>query len=208
MTLLLTAATPAMPAATTLPEGLNKDFSAAVMARALQRARQSPGQIHFHPPARFPMPSRRLNTLLAALSVTALAACSSMGSGGSQRTSAGYGVGPAEVDTAVVVLPTTGAGEQMRAGCWASFYAERNFNGDSLTLIGPVELQTLDRGSARQLKRDIKSVVTGPRATLVVYQKQMLSARSVGFQPNSREPGLVEMLGFGGQIESMQLSCN
>ena len=81
-------------------------------------------------------------------------------------------------------------------------------NGDSLTLIGPVELQTLDRGSATQLKRDIKSVVTGPRATLVVYQKQMLSARSVGFQPNTREAGLVEALGFGGRIESLKMSCS
>jgi hypothetical protein len=113
----------------------------------------------------------------------------------------------AEPDTVVLVLPTAGAGEQMRTGCWAAFYEEPNFNGDSLTLIGPVELQSLDQGSARQLKRDVKSVVTGPRATLVVYQKQMLSARSVGFQPNTREAGLVEALGFGGRIESMQMTC-
>jgi hypothetical protein len=96
----------------------------------------------------------------------------------------------------------------VRAGCWASFYEEPNVNGDSLTLIGPVELQSLDSGSARQLKRDVKSVVTGSRATLVVYQKQLLSARSVGFQSNTREAGLVEALGFGGRIESMKMTCS
>ena len=106
-----------------------------------------------------------------------------------------------------MVLPTVGAGEQMRNGCWASFYDERNFNGGSLTLIGPVELQTLDKGSAQQLRRDIKSIVTGPRATLTLYEKQFLSARWVGFTPDSREPGLTEKLGFGGRIESMKLSC-
>ena len=152
------------------------------------------------------MTSRRSSLLLAALAISALAACSSTGSG--QRSSSGYGAGSADVDTAVVLLPTAGAGEQMRAGCWASFYDERNFSGDSLTLIGPVELQTLDKGSARQLKRDIKSVVTGPRATLVVYEKQMLSARWVGFQPNTREAGLAEALGFGGRIESMKMTCS
>jgi len=152
------------------------------------------------------MTSRRLPTLLATLAVAALGACTSTGTG--TRSSSGYASGMAEPDTAVVVLPTVGAAEQMRAGCWASFYDERNFAGDSLTLIGPVELQTLDRGSASQLKRDIKSVVTGPRATLVVYQKQMLSARSVGFQPNTREAGLAEALGFGGRIESMKLTCS
>ena len=132
---------------------------------------------------------------LAAL--TALAACTSMRTAEPAST----------VETAVVVLPTSGAGEQMRSGCWASFYGDRNFSGDSLTLIGPVELQTLDKGSAQQLKRDIKSIVTGPRATLTLYEKQFLSARWVGFTPDSREPSLAEKLGFGGRIESMKLTC-
>ena len=132
---------------------------------------------------------------LAAL--TALAACTSMRTAEPAST----------VETAVVVLPTSGAAEQMRSGCWASFYGDRNFSGDSLTLIGPVELQTLDKGSAQQLKRDIKSIVTGPRATLTLYEKQFLSARWVGFTPDSREPSLTEKLGFGGRVESMKLSC-
>jgi len=153
------------------------------------------------------MASRRLTPLLATVAVAALGACSTTGGSGT-RSSSGYASGMAEPETAVLVLPTAGAGEQMRAGCWASFYDQRNFNGDSLTLIGPVELQTLDRGSATQLKRDIKSVVTGPRATLVLYEKQMLSARSVGFQPNTLEAGLAEALGFGGRIESMRMSCS
>jgi hypothetical protein len=143
--------------------------------------------------------SQRLATLLAAAAVATLAACSS--------TSGSRAAASADVDSAVVVLPTSGATEQMRSGCWASFYDDRNFNGDSLTLIGPVELETLDKGSAKQLKRDIKSVVTGPRATLTLYEKQFLSARWVGFTPDSREPGLAEKLGFGGRIESMKLSC-
>ena len=145
--------------------------------------------------------NQRLSTLLCAAAVASLAACSSM-SGGSRSTA-----GPTDVATAVVVLPTVGAAEQMRSGCWASFYDERNFSGGSLTLIGPVELQTLDKGSAQQLRRDIKSIVTGPRATLTLYEKQFLSARWVGFTPDSREPGLTEKLGFGGRIESMQLRC-
>ncbi|HEY2560974.1 MAG TPA: hypothetical protein VGI48_14810 [Caldimonas sp.] len=144
--------------------------------------------------------SERLSTLLlCAAALASLAACSS--------TSGSRSAASADVDSAVVILPTRGATEQMRSGCWASFYDERDFNGDSLTLIGPVELQTLDNGSAKQLKRDIRSVVTGPRATLTLYEKQFLSARWVGFTPDSREPGLSEKLGFGGRIESMKLSC-
>ena len=134
----------------------------------------------------------------AVFAAAALSACSSM-RGGSTESS-----GP---DTAVIVMPTTGAAAAMQNGCWASFYDERSFAGDSLTLVGPAELQTLDKGTARQLRRDIKSIATGPKATLVLFEKQLLSARSVAFPPSSREAGLVEKLGFGGRIESMQLTC-
>jgi len=147
--------------------------------------------------------NHRYTTLAPLAAAFGLAACSSMSPAPAMSPTATV----VDVDTAVVVMPTSGASAAMQAGCWASFYDERNFNGDSLTLVGPVELQTLDKGSARQLKRDIKSVVTGPRATLVLFQRQFLSARSVGFTPDSREPGLAEKLGFGGRIESMKLTC-
>jgi hypothetical protein len=114
------------------------------------------------------------------------------------------GTGP---DRALVLFPGLGTAEQLKSGCWASFFDERHFNGSSVTLIGPVELTTFDKDSARQLRRDMRSVITGPRATLVLYEKQFLSARSVGFQPGTREAGLVEKLGFGGRVESMQLHC-
>jgi hypothetical protein len=166
------------------------------------RARQSPADEPL-PPRRRSM-TRRPPLLVPAAGLAVLsllAACTSMRGGGSSSAAT------PTVDSAVVVLPTSGAAEQMRSGCWASFYSERGFNGDSLTLIGPVELQTLDKGSAQQLRRDLRSVVTGPRATLTLYEKQFLSARWVGFTPDSREPSLTEQLGFGGRIESMKLSC-
>lgn len=141
----------------------------------------------------------KLTLTLLALATATLGACSSMTSTSGSST--------ATVDTAVVLLPGSGAAEQVASGCWATFFDERDFAGSSLTLVGPADLQTLDKGAAQQLKRDIKSVVTGPRATLVLYEKQFLSARSVGFSPDSREAGLAEKLGFGGRIESMQLRC-
>ncbi len=143
----------------------------------------------------------KLSLTLLALATTALGACSSMNSTTSDAMAA------PTVDTAIVLLPGSGAAEQVASGCWATFFDERSFTGSSLTLVGPADLQTLDKGAAQQLKRDIKSVVTGPRATLVLYEKQFLSARSVGFGPDSREAGLAEKLGFGGRIESMQLRC-
>jgi len=141
----------------------------------------------------------KLSLTLLALATAALAACSSMPSSSTAPTPT--------VDTAIVLLPGSGGAEQVASGCWATFFDERSFAGSSLTLVGPAELSTLDKGAAQQLKRDIKSIATGPRATLILYEKQFLSARSVGFGPGSREAGLAEKLGFGGRIESMQLRC-
>jgi hypothetical protein len=140
-------------------------------------------------------------SLLAIAVATSLGACAMGGASNRAGTAAGD-------DTAVVILPNVGAATAVQSGCWATFYDERNFNGSSLTLVGPVALQSLDKGSAQQLKHELKSVVTGPRATLVLYEKQLLSARSVGFRPDSREPGLVEKLGFGGRVESMSMTCS
>ena len=143
----------------------------------------------------------RLPCLLAVAAAALVSACTMSGSAANRMATGAD-------ETAVVILPNAGAAEAVQSGCWATFYDERSFNGSSLTLVGPVELQSLDKGSAQQLKRDIRSIVTGPKATLVVYERQFLSARSVGFQPNSREPGLAEKLGFGGRIESMRLTCS
>ena len=143
------------------------------------------------------MNTRRLLPMLSLAAAAALAACAQGGAGRGGSSSG-------ETDAVVLVSPSA---TDLQSGCWATFFGERDFNGDSLTLIGPVELQTLDKGSARQLKRDIKSVATGPRATLVLYEKQFLSARSVGFDPGTREGGMAEKLGFGGRVESMQMTC-
>ncbi len=87
-------------------------------------------------------------------------------------------------------------------------YTERNFVGDPATLVGPASLQTADAFTARSLKREIDSLVTGPHATLRVYEHAMFKDRSIAFGPNSREAGLLTKLGVGGRIESLQLDCS
>ncbi len=87
------------------------------------------------------------------------------------------------------------------------FYPERNFKGDPATLVGPLALETADQLTARQLKRDVDSLVTGPKTTLRVYEHALFKDRSIAFGPNSREGGLITKLGPGGRIESLQIDC-
>lgn len=108
----------------------------------------------------------------------------------------------------ILLVPVEIQNKALEAGCWAQFYSAKDFKGDMLTLVGPTQLDSLDKGTAKQLKRDIDSIVTGPNTKLVVYEHRMFKDRSVEFGANSREGSLRKKLGFGGRIESIQVNCS
>ena len=112
-----------------------------------------------------------------------------------------------QADPMILLVPVKIEDQRLASGCWVQFYTKRDFQGDVLTMVGPSEVQSMDKGAARQLKRDIDSVSVGPRAKLDVYEHAMFKDRTTSFAPNSREGGLTRKLGFGGRIEAMKLSC-
>lgn len=107
----------------------------------------------------------------------------------------------------VLLVPVEISNKALENGCWAQFYDERNFKGDILTVVGPANIDSEDKGSGRQFKKSIDSLVLGPKATLKVYEHQMFKDKSVEFAANSKEAGLIKKLGFGGRIQSLQLQC-
>ena len=135
------------------------------------------------------------------VALTLLGACAGPGSNLQTAT------GDTRPQPVVIQVPVQVTTPGLEAGCWVQFYAERNFAGDPATLVGPATVETADKFSGKQLKRNIDSLVTGPKATLRVYEHAMFKDRSTTFGPNSREGGLITKLGFGGQIESLQLDC-
>ncbi len=107
----------------------------------------------------------------------------------------------------IMLVPIEVSDPAMKAGCWAQFFDERNFKGDVFTMVGPAELQTTDKGAGRQFRRKLDSLMTGPKASLTIFERQMFKDKSVAFPANSKEPGLNRKLGFTGRIESVKLDC-
>src|SRR3954465_124388 len=101
----------------------------------------------------------------------------------------------------IMMVPVELSNPAMNTGCWAQLYDERNFKGDMLTVVGPMQIETTDKAGGRQLRRNLDSLVTGPKATLTVYEHKLFKDKSVQFGPNSKEPGLIKKLGFAGRIE-------
>ena len=145
----------------------------------------------------------RFTTLipLAVLTAFVAAGCSSTPSNLQTAT------GDTRPQPVIVQVPVEISTPALESGCWAQFYGERNFKGEVATLVGPVSLDSADKMNGRQLKKEIDSLVTGPKATLRVYEHAMFKDRSVAFGPNSREGGLITKLGVGGHIQSLQLEC-
>ena len=114
---------------------------------------------------------------------------------------------PKESELILMLVPIEISSPAMQAGCWAQLYDERSFKGDTFTMAGPIVIASTDKASGRQLRRNIDSLVIGPKATLTVFEHRMFKDRAVSFGPNSKEPGLIKKLGFSGRIESMKLDC-
>ena len=114
---------------------------------------------------------------------------------------------PKESELILMLVPVEISSPAMQAGCWAQLYDERSFKGDTFTMAGPIVIASTDKASGRQLRRNIDSLVIGPKATLTVFEHRMFKDRAVSFGPNSKEPGLIKKLGFSGRIESMKLDC-
>ena len=114
---------------------------------------------------------------------------------------------PKESELILMLVPVEISSPAMQAGCWAQLYDERSFKGETFTMAGPIVIASTDKASGRQMRRNIDSLVIGPKATLTVFEHRMFKDRSVSFGPNSKEPGLIKKLGFSGRIESMKLDC-
>jgi hypothetical protein len=107
----------------------------------------------------------------------------------------------------IMLVPVEVSNRALEAGCWAQFYDKRNFKGEMLTVVGPASIETVDKGTGKQLKRSIDSLVTGPKTMLKIYEHQMFKDKSIDFPANSKQAGLIKKLGFGGNIKSLQLTC-
>jgi hypothetical protein len=139
--------------------------------------------------------------LAASIGAMLASGCSSMPSNLQTAT------GDTQPQPVVVQVPIEVSTPGLESGCWVQFYSDRNFKGDMATLVGPASLETADKMTGKQLKRNIDSLVTGSKATLRVYEHAMFKDRSMSFGPNSREGGLITKLGVGGEIQSLQLDC-
>lgn len=61
-------------------------------------------------------------------------------------------------------------------GCWAQLYDGENFQGNQLTLVGPVDMSNMRTAFGTDSSGEFDSIMAGPRATVTVYDNEIACA--------------------------------
>jgi hypothetical protein len=106
------------------------------------------------------------------------------------------------------VTPDPGAfrkepSEYKRAGCYIELWSGKEFEGECLTIEGPVECQALE-SEVLEWGDSISSLRLGPTAFVLVYAEKDFKGAMMSFGPG-QEVADLEALSFDDEIDSLRL---
>lgn len=110
----------------------------------------------------------------------------------------------------LVLIPATQqavANDATSDGCWATVYGKSNFKGDSLTLIGPLEMERMVGPFGFDWDEKLNSIKAGPRATVTLYDDESYRDSSAEIQPGKSVAEISERMGLFEDVESMRVRC-
>ncbi|SOD41148.1 beta/gamma crystallin domain-containing protein [Nitrosovibrio sp. Nv4] len=116
--------------------------------------------------------------------------------------------GPTTVQVPILMLvPVEVSTDLERKGCWVKFYEKKNYEGDSLTLAGPLNLPRLIGPFGSDWENKVRSLKTGPRAGVTIYDNRDFRDQNKFIEANGSVPDMSEKMGFFDDFRSMMLSC-
>ena len=92
-------------------------------------------------------------------------------------------------------------------GCWVRLYDGRNFEGEELMLVGPLQLARM--GTTSPWWRRWNSLIVGPRARMTLYSEPHYQGLQAALDARQRSSDLGgKALGWSRKIESAQVDCS
>ena len=113
----------------------------------------------------------------------------------------------AEVPVVVMVPMEASNDLAMEKGCWAKLYDKKNFQGDSLLLVGPINLARMLGPFGVNWENKVRSIETGPRTNLTIFDDRNFGDEDKFIEPNVKIPDLSRKMGFFDNFRSLMLSC-
>lgn len=134
--------------------------------------------------------------------------CISLAALGAPTPEAPPKVAGAPVATSVVII---GSGAKLedaaQRGCWAKLYADHQYKGDSLMLIGAMELADMKGPFGINWQNQVRSVQVGPRAGVTIFDNKNLTQKVAQIEPGKEVPVLDDKLGMFQELRSLRIDC-
>ena len=92
-------------------------------------------------------------------------------------------------------------------GCWVKLYDKKNFNGDNLLIVGPVNLPRMIGPFGVNWENKVRSLETGPNTNLTIFDNRDFKDEDKFIDPGKKIPNLSKAMGFFDDFRSMILNC-
>ena len=152
--------------------------------------------------------------LVIPIEVQPISASSSMSSSSSPSSgrsgSMASAAGGSDPSVTLMLLPSTQHQSTLAAtksGCWTTLYTKKDFNGNALTLLGPLDLKDMVGPFGLDWEEKLASIRTGPNTTVTLYDNEGYQDRSAKLQPGSSVANIDSKLGLFEQVKSMSVKC-
>lgn len=108
----------------------------------------------------------------------------------------------------IVMVPMQISNElAMGKGCWVKLYDKKDYQGDSLLLVGPINLAQMIGPFGYNWEDKVRSLETGPKTNLTIYDNRNFRDQDVFIGTDKKVPDMSKKMGFLDNFRSMMLSC-
>lgn len=152
----------------------------------------------------------RLNRILATAVAGAFAAGGMAGAMAAEQNKPGASSGataPPNAPLIVLVPITVASAPDFSNGCWARLYDSTGFQGNQLSLVGPVDMPNMRTAFGTDWSGQFDSIAVGPNARLTVYDNENYGEKAAAFKPGQKVADLDEKMGTFENISSVKVAC-
>jgi Beta/Gamma crystallin len=107
----------------------------------------------------------------------------------------------------LVMVPMEFKVDPQAKGCWVEMYSKDDFQGDALTLVGPLDMATMRGPFGFDWENEIESIKTGSKATITIYDNENFVERSERVGPSKEIKNLDDRMELFDSFRSMKVDC-
>jgi hypothetical protein len=163
------------------------------------------------PAQRDPNASTRSNTDVSSQSSEDGKTRTAQANDSGQRTGSNEAGGVAVIPFVTVLVPLdmeNKADTSLASGCWAKLYGQDDFKGDTLTLVGPVDMSDMRGPFGVQWDDKVNSIKAGPQATVRIYDNANFKDKAATVRAGEQVQEISQKMGLFEDVESIRIRCN